>query len=146
MAADTNTVVLVGRLTADPELRDAGSAKVLSGRLAFTRREKKGEEWVDVSNFIDVTLAWNKSAEALHKYLSKGSRLAITGEIRWREWEAKDGTKRQTIDIHADQGGVQMLDTKAESEARQQAKPSGSDMPVDQPAQQKMDDDDSVPF
>lgn len=138
MAADTNNLTLVGRLTRDPELRSVGDTSVLGGRLAFTRREKRGGEWSDVSGFIDVTLAWGNRAEALAKYLAKGSRIAITGEIRWREYE-KDGATRQVIDVSARE--VQMLDSKSDGERR-----SESDMPAKAPAAESSDDDSDVPF
>lgn len=135
MAADTNIVVLTGRLTRDPELRQAGSAQVLSGRLAFTRREKQGEEWGDVSNYVDVTLGWNKRATALAGMLTKGSMIAVTGELRYREWE-KEGQKRNALDVDCRE--VQLLDRKGDRPA------PASDMPVSAPAAPVADDD--VPF
>lgn len=139
MAADTCRVVLIGRLTRDPELKTAGGSQVLEGRVAWSRREKRGDQWDDVSNFIDVTLGWNNRAEALAKMLVKGSRIAVDGRLRWREYEAKDGSKRQVIDVAADD--VQLLDTRAESQQR----PAGSDMPVDNPTP-TVDDDETIPF
>lgn len=137
MAADTNIVVLTGRLTRDPEMRmTAGGASVLTGRLAFTRREKQGDQWGDVSNYVDVTLGWNKRAEALDNMLSKGSMIAVTGELRYREWE-KDGQKRNALDIDCRE--VQLLDRKGDGpSANTSRKPAGNDLPAD--------DDDSVPF
>jgi len=137
MAADLCTVALVGRLTRDPELRSVGDTSVLSGRLAWTRREKRGTEWEDVSNFIDVTLAWGSRADGLAKYLAKGSRIGVTGSLRWREWQTKDGDKRQTIEVDA--RDVQMLDGKREDA------PHRPDMPVSNPTPASADDD-SIPF
>ena len=138
MAQDTNVIVLVGRLTRDPEMRQVGADnQVLSGRLAFTRREKVGGEWEDKSNYVDVTLGWNRRAEALAKLLGKGSRIGVTGELRYREWE-KDGQKRNALDIEARE--VQLLDAKGDRPAAS----TGSDMPADPVPTPTADDD--VPF
>lgn len=136
MAADTNICVLTGRLTRDPEMRQAGANSVLSGRLAFTRRVKQGDEWGDQSNYVDVTLGWGRRAEALAGMLSKGSMIAVTGELRYREWE-KDGQKRNALDIDCRE--VQLLDRKGDGpSANTSRKPASNDIPAD--------DDDSVPF
>jgi len=107
MAADTNICVLVGRLTRDAEQRQAGDTTVHAMRLAFTSRGKRGGEWEDQSNFVDVTLF---GREGLTPYLTKGTRIGVTGRLSWREWEAKDGTKRQSLEVVAQD--VQLLDSK----------------------------------
>lgn len=108
--ASLNSVALVGNLTRDPELRSVGDTSVLSGRLAFSRREKKSGEWADTSGFVDVTLGWGNRADALERILRKGSRIGVTGELRYREWEAQDGSKRSVLDIDA--RDVMLLDSK----------------------------------
>lgn len=103
MAQDLNSVSLTCRLTRDPELRHtAGGAAVCNMRVAWTNREKSGGDWGDHSNYIDVTV-WGNQGESVAQHLSKGRRIAIDGRLRWREWEANDGSKRQTIEITADQ-------------------------------------------
>ena len=98
---DLNTVSLTCRLTRDPELRHTqGGTAVCNMRVAWTNREKVGGEWTDRSNYIDVTV-WGKQGESAAEYLAKGRRIAIDGRLRWREWEANDGSKRQTIEITA---------------------------------------------
>lgn len=144
MAADTNSVVIVGRLTRAPELRAVGDTHVLSGRLAFARREKKAGEWVDVSGFVDVTLGWGNRATALEQWLDKGSRIGVTGSLRWREYE-KDGERRQVLDVDA--RDVQLLDGKRD----QDAPARGNGLPVDQPRggggpSASTGDDDDIPF
>jgi single-strand DNA-binding protein len=105
--SDINSVTLVGRLTADPELRALPSgSSVCKLRLASSTSHKQGDEWVDLPNYFDVTV-WNGQGEAAAKHLSKGRAVAINGRLEWREWEAQDGTKRQAIQIVADQ--VQFL-------------------------------------
>lgn len=107
MAADMNSVNLVGRLARDPELRNTGTVSVMNMRLAFTTSRKVGEVWEDAPNYVDV-VTFGRRAESLSTIIGKGDRIGITGRLSWREWEAKDGGgKRQSIEIVADT--VQLL-------------------------------------
>jgi len=110
MASDINHVVLVGRLTRDPELKDVGEHKLGKVRLAVTTRAKKGGEWQDISNFFDVVI-WGRTAENLAKYSGKGKRIGVTGRLSWREWTDKEGATRQTVEVIAQD--VQFLEPKA---------------------------------
>lgn len=93
-----NKVVLLGRLTRDPELNFAAGSGTAVCRfsLAVTRPFKKDE-----TDFINC-IAFNKRAEAIAQYLTKGRQLAVTGSIRTGSYDAKDGTKRYTTDIVVD--------------------------------------------
>lgn len=107
-----NKVVLIGRLTKDPELRftpGAGTA-VTTLTLAVDRyNTKTGEREAD---FIPVVI-WGKQAESTANYMSKGGQVAISGRIQTRSYDAKDGTKRYVTEVVADQfGGVQFLGSK----------------------------------
>jgi len=96
MAADLNTVALIGRVTRDGELKyTAGGTPKLEFSVAVNRRVKKGEEWSDVASFFDVVL-WSKSAENLVKYIVKGQQVALTAELEQQRWE-KDGQKHSKI-------------------------------------------------
>jgi single-strand DNA-binding protein len=116
MAANINRVVLVGNLTRDPELRHTPSGTpVCSLRLAVnTRRKDESGQWVDKPNYFDVTV-WGQQGENCAQYLSKGRPAAVDGRLEWREWEAQDGSKRQAVDIVAD--NVQFLGGRMEGEA-----------------------------
>jgi single-strand DNA-binding protein len=107
-ATNINRVVLTGNLTADPELRNLPSGMaVCKLRVACnTRRKGAGGEWEDKPNYFDVTV-WGAQGENCARYLSKGRPVAIDGRLEWREWQDKDGNKRQSIDIIAD--SVQFL-------------------------------------
>lgn len=102
-----NKVVLIGRLTKDPELRftpGTGSA-VTTLTLAVDRyNTKTGQREAD---FIPVVI-WGKQAESAANYLSKGSQAAISGRIQTRSYDAKDGTKRYVTEVVADD--IQFLD------------------------------------
>ena len=103
-ASNINRVVMTGNLTADPELRSLPSGtSVCSLRIACNTRRKNGStgEWEDKRNYFNVTV-WGAQGENAARYLSKGRPVALDGRLEWREWEAQDGTKRQSVDIIAD--------------------------------------------
>jgi single-strand DNA-binding protein len=107
-ATNINRVVMTGNLTRDPELRSTPSGtSVCSLRLACnTRRKGASGEWEDKPNYFDVTV-WGQQGENCARFLSKGRPIALDGRLEWREWETKEGQKRQTVDIIAD--SVQFL-------------------------------------
>ena len=107
-ATNINRVVLTGNLTTEPELRNLPSGmSVCKLRVACnTRRKGAGGEWEDKPNYFDVTV-WGAQGENCARYLSKGRPVAVDGRLEWREWQDKDGNKRQSIDIIAD--SVQFL-------------------------------------
>ncbi len=102
-----NRVVLTGNLTRDPELRSTESGtSVCSLRLACNTRRKADGEWVDKPNYFDVTV-WGAQGENCAQYLEKGRGVAIDGRLEWREWEDRDGNRRQAVDVVAE--SVQFL-------------------------------------
>jgi single-strand DNA-binding protein len=91
-----NRVVLIGRLTKDPELRTLPSgSSVCSLRVACNsaRRDTEGE-YQDKPNYFDVS-AFGGTAESVGRYTRKGSRVAIDGRLQWREWETSAQQKPQ---------------------------------------------------
>jgi single-strand DNA-binding protein len=110
-ATNINRVVMTGNLTRDPELRHTGGGTpVCSLRLACnTRRRDESGNWTDKPNFFDVTV-WGAQGENCARYLSKGRPVAIDGRLEWREYEDKQGNKRQAIDLIAE--SVQFLGSR----------------------------------
>jgi single-strand DNA-binding protein len=96
-----NRVVLIGNVTKDPEVRQAGSTPVCTIRLACNERQKKGDEWVDHAEFVDV-VCWGKTATNVGEYVRRGKQLYVEGKLRTREYE-KDGQKRYRTEVNADQ-------------------------------------------
>lgn len=99
--AGLNSVVLIGNLTRDPELRYTPSGvPVCTLRLAVNRNftNQQGEVETDYFNVI----VWRNQAEKCAEYLSKGRQVAVTGRLQSRSWEGADGQKRSTIEIVAD--------------------------------------------
>jgi single-strand DNA-binding protein len=147
MAASINRVILVGNLTRDPELRHTPSGTaVCSLRLAVNSRRKDPStgEWGEKPNYFDVTV-WGNQGESCAQYLSKGRPVAVDGRLDWREYEAKDGSKRQAVEIIAD--SVQFLGGRGDGEGGQSYIPQ-SDVAADQSDFVKAGAaaDDDIPF
>lgn len=107
-----NRVVIVGRLTSDPELRATpGGMSILKMRLAFNDRRKNPEtgDWEEAPNFIDVTL-FGSRAEGVARVVNKGMRIGVDGKLRWRQWETPQGEKRSAIEVIADD--IEFLDSR----------------------------------
>lgn len=98
-----NRVELLGRITADPEVRYTPSGMaVCKLKLVTDRRVKKGDEYQDEAEFHNVVL-WGKDAEAAGKQLHKGSRFHVAaGRLQTRSWDDKDGNKRYSTEIVAE--------------------------------------------
>lgn len=98
--ASINSVVLVGNLTRDAEIKytNSGTA-IVKFSLAINRRKKVGESWQDEANFFDINMM-GKSAESVHKFLTKGKQVAVQGELRQERWE-QDGQSRSKVTVFA---------------------------------------------
>ena len=99
-----NRVVISGNLTRDPELRStAGGTAVLGFGVAVNdrRRNPQTGEWEDYPNFVDCTM-FGARADGIAKYLSKGTKVAIEGKLRWSQWE-RDGQKRSKLEVIVDE-------------------------------------------
>lgn len=97
-----NTVALTGNLTRDPELKQFGETTVCKLRLAVNERTKENGEWTSKPMYFDVD-AFGRTADACAQYLLKGSHVAITGRLKWREWTTDTGDKRQAVSIVANE-------------------------------------------
>lgn len=95
-----NSVNIIGNLTRDPEVRytQAGQPIVSLG-LAWNGRKKQGDDWVDQPHFFNIT-AWGERFEKLAQYLSKGTKIGVSGRLDFQQWE-KDGVKRSKVEIVA---------------------------------------------
>ena len=89
-----NIVMLIGRLTSDPELKQNEKYTQCKFTLAVNRL-KEGTDFINC-------IAWNKQAELINKYLKKGNQLALEGHIQTGSYDAQDGTKRYTTDVVVD--------------------------------------------
>ena len=116
-----NSAILMGRLTANPELRTTQSGKsVASFSLAVDRDfQQAGEKQAD---FISV-VAWGKTAEFIDKYFRKGRMIAVVGRIQTRTYTDKDGNNRKVVDVVADK--VSFTGEKADTAAQEPSRIEG---------------------
>jgi single-strand DNA-binding protein len=122
--------VISGNLTRDPELRSTpGGTSICGLRIAVnSRRKDESGQWVDKPNYFDITV-FGAQGENCAQYLAKGRPVAVDGRLNWREWEAKDGSKRQSVDIIAD--SVQFLGSRDGAQSNGGNSIAESDLPAD---------------
>lgn len=148
-----NRVVLVGRLTRDPELRrTSNDIPVVSFTVAVNRTYAKSDA-DQQADFINCT-AWRRQAETVNQYLSKGSLVGVEGRIQTRNYEDANGNKRTATDVVAD--SVQFLEPKGASGGSSsqnspydyQAKPQNNYEPKPYQEEEPIIDipDDDLPF
>ena len=112
--ASYNKVILMGRLTADPELKQTqGGTSVTNFTIAVDRRYSKDEE--KQADFISV-VAWRQAAEFISKYFGKGSAILIDGELQTRSWTDQQGQKRYATEVVAHE--VYFCEVKKDSEGK----------------------------
>ena len=133
-----NNVVLVGRLTRDPELKYIpGSGTAVANFAIAVDREFTGKDGKKETDFIDIQV-WGKSAENCANYIGKGSLVAIQGSIRVDSYQDQDGNNRKITRVNANR--VQFLDSKKD-------KQENNTMPGFEPQGfQQVDDSDEIPF
>jgi single-strand DNA-binding protein len=117
---DIANATITGNLTGEIELRALPSgADVARLRVASNTRRRSGEEWVDKTNYYTVEV-FGGQARNCAQYLHKGSRVAVEGELDWREWTDKDsGKRREAVTVKA--RNVVFLDTRPKTGADQPA-------------------------
>lgn len=99
--ASFNKVILIGNMVSDPELKQTpNGVPVCRFRIAVQRKTKaEGQQTAD---FLDI-VAWRQTAEFVSKYFKKGNPILVCGQIQSRNWEDKDGAKRYSVEIIADE-------------------------------------------
>ncbi len=115
MASDLNKVMLIGRLTKDPELRYTQSGTPVASFSVANNRSYvvNGERKEEVSFFNCV--AWSKLGELIVQYCKKGHRIGLEGRLQQRSWEDQNGNKRQPVEIVTD--NVQFLTARNEQQS-----------------------------
>lgn len=138
-----NRVVLVGRLTRDPELRYTPSGNaVANGNIAVNRpyKNQNGETEADFINFV----VWRKAAENLANYTKKGSLIGIDGRIQTRSYEGQDGKTVYVTEVLAE--NIQFLESKKDGKSKQQQRIDNINQNLQQNAQKIDVDDSDLPF
>lgn len=96
-----NHIVLMGRLTKDPELRRTGTGVAVVSMTLAVDRDFKNESGERETDFIDI-VAWRNAAEFASKYFKKGSMAVVSGRLQIRGWADKEGNKRRNAEVVAD--------------------------------------------
>ena len=116
-----NKAILMGRLTADPELRKTqNGTSVTTFTLAVNRSYTRSGEQPQ-TDFIDI-VAWRNTAEFVSRYFTKGQLVAVEGQIQTRTWEDKNGQKRKSVEVVANE--VFFAEPKRDGQSRREA-PAG---------------------
>ncbi len=150
-----NKVVLAGRLTGDPELKQTTSGvSVTNFSIAINRRfsSRNGENAEQQTDFINV-VAWRQTAEFITKFFRKGSAICLTGSIQTRAWQDTQGQKRYATEVVVDE--AMFVDSRSESGAQQGGSyvpdayaqtPSFSSNAAKAPNFEELNTDDDLPF
>ena len=104
-----NKIIIMGRLTRDPELRRTGSGTAVTSFSMACDRDFKSQSGDKETDFIEV-VAWKNTAEFVSKYFSKGRMAVVEGRLQIRDWTDKAGNKRTTAEVVAD--NVYFADSK----------------------------------
>ena len=96
-----NKIILMGRMTRDPELRSTNSGTAVASFSLAVDRDFKAQNGEKETDFIDI-VAWRNTAEFVSKYFSKGRMAVVEGRLQIREWTDKEGHKRRTAEVQAD--------------------------------------------
>ena len=109
-------IFIIGNLTADPVLRATPNGTSVCNFTLAVNRRFPGADGQKVTDFFNI-VAWRGLADTCNKYLAKGKKAAIVGELQARTYTAKDGTTRMSLDVSADE--VEFLSPKDEEKPRQ---------------------------
>ena len=138
-----NRIILMGRLTRDPELRHTQSGTaVASFSLAVDRDFKSRDSGEKTTDFIDV-VAWRNTAEFVSKYFAKGRMAVVEGRLQIRDWTDKEGGKRRSAEVIAD--GIYFAGTRSAPPSEGNAD-EGTLPPPPAGDLQDLDDDGPLPF
>ena len=137
-----NKIFIMGRLTRDPELRRTQSGKAVTSFSLAVDRDFKGQNGEKETDFIEV-VAWKNTAEFVAKHFTKGRMAVVEGRLQIRNWTDKDGNKRNTAEVVAD--NVYFGDSKKEDSKKADSTAPSYNAPSNQFAE--IDDDDGdLPF
>ena len=142
-----NHITIMGRLPRDPELRRTGSGLAVAGFTVAVDRDRAMEGKEKETDFIDC-VAWRQTGEFVSKYFTKGSMIVVSGRLQIRSWTDKDGNKRRTAEVAAE--NVYFGESKRNSDnGSSYAGNNGYGVPAKPPASDFAlleDDDAQLPF
>ena len=116
-----NQIVLMGRLTRDPELRRTGSGVAVASFTLAVDRDFAAQGAEKETDFVDI-VAWRNTAEFVSRYFTKGRMAVVTGRLQIRNWTDKEGNKRRSAEVVAD--NVYFGDSKKEDDGASASAPT----------------------
>ena len=128
-----NRIIVMGRMTRDPELRRTNSGTAVASFTVAVDRDFKSQSGEKETDFIDV-VAWRNTAEFVSKYFAKGRMAVVEGRLQLRDWTDKDGNKRRNAEVLAD--NIYFGDAKKDADSGA-ARPTGFT---------EIEDDGDLPF
>ena len=96
-----NHIVLMGRLTRDPELRHAGSGLAVASFSLAVDRDFKSQSGEKETDFVDI-VAWRSTADFVSEFFTKGRMAGVEGRLQFRDWKDKDGNNRRSAEVVAE--------------------------------------------
>ena len=140
-----NKIFIMGRLTRDPELRRTQNGTAVAGFALAVDRDFKNADGTKETDFIEV-VAWRSSAEFVSKYFAKGRMAIVEGRLQIRDWTDKDGNKRRSAEVVAD--NVYFGDSKKEGDSSGGYKAAGKAVDVEPEAGDfaEVEDEEDFPF
>lgn len=132
-----NKVFLIGNITRDPELSETNSGVAVCRFSIAVNRRRTSADAEQQTDFFNVT-AWRGLAETVARYCKKGNKVAVSGQIQIRQYEDREGAKRTSVDVVAEE--VEFLSQKQNDEAKTQ------ETPKKKPALEAMDESWDCPF
>ena len=136
-----NKIVIMGRLTRDPELRRTQSGTPVTSFSLAVDRDFKSQSGEKETDFIDV-VAWRQTAEFVARYFAKGDPIVVTGRIQSRTYQAKDGSRRTAVEIAAESVYFSGSASKDASRPR----PAGRPVDVSAAGFDEIEEDSGIPF
>jgi single-strand DNA-binding protein len=141
-----NKLYLIGNLTRDPEMSETPSGIAFCRLGIAVNRPYTGSDGERATDFFNITV-WRGQAENCGRYLKKGSKIAVVGSIQNRQYEDKEGNKRQVTDIIANE--VEFLSVRNQNDGSDYGEPTGyqnAPRATSKPTLEQVDDDDELPF
>ena len=143
-----NKVILIGRLGQNPELRYIPQTERAVANFTLATNEKffnPNTNESDIRAEWHKIVAWGKLAEFCEKFLNQGKQILVEGKLRTRSWQDKEGNKRYTTEVHAN--NIVFLGKKEDTSAEQDfGGPDASEFPGEKPSPEVPEDDGEVPF
>lgn len=138
-----NHIVLIGRIARDIELRHTQDGTAVTSFTLAVDRDVKGRDGHRETDWIDV-VAWRGTAEFVSRYFGKGRMVAIDGRLQVRDWTDKNGNKRKSVEVVAD--NVYFADSRRDGDSA--PPPAAYEAPAGNPGEfaELLDDDGELPF